>query len=148
MTRITFIAAVAAASLAFASEKTTTVESTAHVPVEHDGCLDHTVRELGMSAKQRPGERVWNIGPQFLHPSLLENGKVNVRIEKGEKVSTVYATATWPGGLKPDEAQAEIEQRLTSMTSMMSLACGAPPRSSVCNAQPSGSPAAACKHAP
>lgn len=148
MNRLVIAALCASASLAFAGEKSTTITSKASVPVDQDKCLDHTVRELGMSAKQVTGERVWNIGPQFIHPSIVEGGKVVVRIEKGEAKSTVFVVATWPGGLKPTEVQAEIEQRLTSMTSMMSLACGAPPSSSVCSAQPADAPAAACKHAP
>ena len=113
------------AAAAFAADSAgTTLETQSTVPVEQDGCLDHAVKELGMSARRVEGERRWTIGPQFLHPSVVQGGTLGVRIEKGEKASTVRVTATWPGSPKAKEVQPELESRVTAMASKIAQVCG------------------------
>jgi len=109
---------------AAAAEPLTTLEATAAVPTAQDGCLDISVRELGMSAKRVDGERRWTIGPQYLHPSVKAGGTFGVRFEKGEQATVVRVTATWPGARKAAEVQGELEQRLTSVVSKLSQICG------------------------
>lgn len=100
------------------------LEAKASVQAELDGCLDHAVKELGMSAKKQEGERRWVIAPQFLHPSLVPGGRIEVRMEKGEKASTVRVNVTFPGELKPAEVQQTIEERLITMTGKLAQICG------------------------
>ena len=60
-----------------------TLEATTPVGREQDRCLDHAVKELGMSAKRVENERRWTIGPQFLHPSIAPDGKLSVEMKPG-----------------------------------------------------------------
>lgn len=77
-----------------------------------------------MSAKRQEGERRWVIGPQFLHPSLVPGGLIEVRMEKGEKATTVRVSVAFPGELKPAEVQQTIEERLITMTGKLAQICG------------------------
>ncbi len=122
--RLTALTAVFLTRAAAAAEPTTALEMTALVPVANDSCLDPSVRELGMSAKRVDAERRWNIGAQYLHPTVKVGGTLVVRFEKGEAATTVRVTATWPGTRKPADVQAEIEQRLKAMASKLSQICG------------------------
>lgn len=125
-----------------------TVETRASVTAEFDGCLDHTVRELGMSAVRDPSARQWKIKPQFLHSALVPDGAVEVRIEKGAGETVVVARAIWPGGVKPVEAQSEIEQRLHAMAFKMTQSCGVAKPQPSCTLTATGAKAKACRHAP
>ncbi len=125
-----------------------TVETRAYVPPEHDGCLDHTVRELGMSAVRDGTARSWKIAPQFLHSALVPDGAVQVRFEKGTTGTEVIVRATWPGGAKPPEAQSEIEQRLHAMAFKMAQSCGVAKPEPTCHWSPAGAKPQACRHAP
>lgn len=117
----------------------TTVETTTKVPADQDGCLDHTVRELGMSAKKVDGERRWTIGPQFLHSAVAKAGTLGVKFEKGEQATVIRVTATWPGGPKDKSLQAELESRLQSMASKMAQLCGVTRATVACEVKdPSG----------
>lgn len=102
----------------------TTLETTTQVPPEQDACLDHSIKELGMSAKKVDNERRWTIGPQFLHPSVVKGGTFGVKLEKGEKASLVRITATWPGAPKAKDVQVELQSRLTAMAAKMAQICG------------------------
>lgn len=107
-----------------AASPTTTLETTAQVPPEQDACLDHSVRELGMSAKRVEGERRWTIGPQYLHASVKAGGTLGVRFEKAAGGTTVRVTATWPGGKKDAAVQPELEQRLRDVAQKLAQICG------------------------
>ncbi len=102
----------------------TELQTTSSVPADADSCLDHSVKELGMSAKRQPTDRVWKIGPQFLHPSIVPDGTVAVRFDKGATASTVRVTATWPGPPKAKDVQVELQSRLRSMAEKMTQLCG------------------------
>lgn len=105
-------------------EERTRVETSSRVSAEMDGCLDHSVKELGMSAKPRPNERAWNIGPQFLHPSIVPEGTLGVEFVKAEDGTTVRVLATWPGNPKEEATQLELEERLRAMARKMAQLCG------------------------
>lgn len=111
--------------LALASgEDRTKLETSSRVSAEMDGCLDHSVKELGMSAKPRPNERAWNIGPQFLHPSVVPDGTLGVEFIKAPDGTTVRVLATWPGSPKEEATQLELEERLRAMARKMAQLCG------------------------
>ncbi len=114
---------VGVAPLAYAEGRTTLVAATS-VPAEQDGCLDHTVKELGMSAKRKDKERKWNIGPQFVHPSLLPDGTVQVELSRVDPQSSITITLTWSGPLKEKAIESEIEQRAVAMAGKMAQMCG------------------------
>lgn len=102
----------------------TQLEIESDIPAQHDSCLDHSVRELGMSAKRVEKERRWNIGPQFVHPSIVPAGTVRLEMKPATATTTVKLTVTWPGGLKEKAQQAEIEERVTLMAQKMAQTCG------------------------
>lgn len=106
------------------NEDHTRVETSSRVSAEMDGCLDHSIKELGMSAKPRPNERAWNIGPQFLHPSVVPDGTLGVEFVKAQDGTTVRVLATWPGSPKEDAIQLELEERLRAMAHKMAQLCG------------------------
>lgn len=103
----------------------TTLEASTLVSRELDGCLDHAVKELGMSAKRVEKERRWKIGPQFLHPSLVPAGTLEVEMKPGERETLVQVTARWPGAAKEKPLQDELESRLTAIASKLAQMCGA-----------------------
>ncbi len=140
---------VASGGAASADEERTVLEVRSAVPLDHDGCLDHAVRELGMSAKRRGKERVWDIGPQFLHPSITPAGTIVVEVRKQEKQSDVLVTATWTGKRKEPGVERELEQRAAAMVTMMSRLCGASTPALACTVKEAGSGTPApCAHAP
>ena len=149
MIRTVILAMLAASPGATADAPAASVlETSASVPVDQDGCLDHTVRELGMSAKKQGTDRVWNIAPKFLHPSVAQGGTLTVRMEKGDKVSTVLVKATWPGGVKPKDIQPELEARLVAMTGKMGQLCGVNRPDVKCTFTPAGAAPTACNPTP
>ena len=146
-------AAVLAAALlsptAYAAEPpTTTLSASAEVTLEQDRCLDHTVKELGMSAKKVETERRWTIGPQYLHSAIVQGGTLGVRFDKGEKASVIRVTATWPGERKPADVQPEIEQRMVAMVTKMAQLCGVTQAAVTCTVTDPAGKAAACTPAP
>lgn len=125
-----------------------TLEAVSQVPVEQDGCLDHAVKELGMSAKRAEPERRWVIGSQFLHASVAKGGTLGVKLEKGERSTQVRVTATWPGEKKPKQVQEEIESRLSSMAAKMAQICGVIRPEVKCEVKDASGKAAACTGTP
>lgn len=142
------LCAVLLAHAALAAEPSTTLEGTAAVPAAQDGCLDTAVRELGMSAKKVEAERRWNIGPQYLHPSVKAGGTLGVRFEKGEQSTLVRVTATWPGDRKPKDVQPELEQRVVAMVSKLSQICGVVKADVKCTVTGPGGKSSACAPVP
>lgn len=125
----------------------TSVATTAAVPLAQDACLDHTVRELGMSAKKAEGAaRHWDIAPKFLHGALAKEATAafSVDLEKTDKAALVKVKATWPGAPKAKEVQLEIEERLRQMTAKMAQTCGVPRAEVTCVTTPAGGAAAPC----
>lgn len=120
------------------------LEAKASVQAELDSCLDHAVKELGMSAKKQEGERRWVIAPQFLHPSLVPSGTIEVRMEKGEKASTVRVNVSFPGELKPADVQRTIEERLITMTGKLAQICGVTHPEVSCTVSTKGGAPAQC----
>jgi hypothetical protein len=121
-----------------------TVQAQSLVPVDQDYCLDHAVKELGMSAKRVEGERRWVIGPQFLHSAVAKEGTLGVFIEKGATTSAVRVTATWPGAVKSKEVEEEIESRLVSMASKMAQNCGVTKPTVQCELKDAAGKASSC----
>lgn len=111
-------------SLAVAAEPQTQIAVRAPVPVDYDSCLDHAVKELGMSAKRIEQTRRWRIGPQFLHPSVVNGGSVTVEHVASTAKTTITVTAAWPGAPKEPVLQAELQERLTAMATKMAQLCG------------------------
>ena len=127
-----------------AGEPRSTVQVTAPVPAESDGCLDHTVKELGMSAKRVEKERRWNIGPQYLHPSVAKDGAFTVEHVKTGEHTTVTVVVSWPGALKAPAVQAELEERLRAMVTKMTQLCGVLKPALTCTVSSAGAAAAPC----
>lgn len=130
------------------AEGRTTLEATTSVQEDQDACLDHTVKELGMSAKRRDKERKWNIGPQFLHPSLLPDGTVLVELARGDKKGAIALQLDWAGGLKDKAVQSEIEQRAVAIVGKMAQMCGLTKPAVRCTTTVGNGAAAACTHLP
>jgi hypothetical protein len=120
------------------------VVTSSEVTAEMDGCLDHSVRELGMSAKREGEARSWRIGPQFLHPTVAPEGTLQVRFEKAPTRTKIVVDATWPGALKADDVQREIESRLRAMAEKLAQVCGVTKPAVECVATPAGGAAKAC----
>jgi hypothetical protein len=116
------------------------------VPLAQDGCLDHTVRELGMSAKRAEGSaRHWDIAPKFLHGALAKDaGTFTIDFEKTDKATQVRVRASWPGAPKESAVQLEIEERLRLMTVKMTQLCSVLKPQIACTRTPAGGAAAAC----
>lgn len=129
------------------AEGRTRLEASTTMALEQDACLDHTVKELGMSAKRKDKERRWIIGPQFLHPSLLPDGTVQIDMTRGEQSSTILVTLTWAGGRKEKAIESEIEQRGLAMVNKMAQMCGTTKPLVKCTTT-TGSDTAACAYAP
>ena len=123
----------------------TRLEVESDVPAQYDSCLDHSVRELGMSAKRVEKERRWNIGPQFVHPSIVPGGTVQVEMKPATATTSVKLTVTWPGGLKEKAQQADIEERVALMAQKMAQTCGVTQPKTRCTIAASGQAAAACR---
>ena len=122
----------------------TTLEATTTVSRELDGCLDHAVKELGMSAKRVEKERRWTIGPQFLHPSLVPAGTLAVEMKPGDSETLVQVTAHWPGAPKDKPVQAELEDRVTAIASKLAQMCGVIHPTVRCTLGSGGGPAGTC----
>jgi hypothetical protein len=122
----------------------TTLTVTAELPPSQDYCLDHSVKELGMSATKVEGERRWVIGPQFLHPSVVAGGAFGIRFDKGEKATALRVTATWPGGKKEPALQTELESRVVAMMTKTVQLCGSPKAAITCTVQAPGAAAEPC----
>jgi hypothetical protein len=125
-------------------EQATTLEATTPVSGEHDRCLDHAVKELGMSARQVEKERRWSIGPQFLHPSIVPAGSLEVQMKPGEQQTVVQVTARWPGGPKDRAVQEEIESRVTAIASKLAQMCGVVAPAVRCTLGQAGTAPVAC----
>lgn len=139
--------ALASAGRAAPPAASTQVATQASVPVAQDGCLDHTVRELGMSAKRAEGAaRHWDIAPKFLHGALAKEAAatLTVDLDKQEKATQVMVRASWPGAPKEAEVQREIEERLRLMASKMAQTCGVIRPEVACTTTPAGAAAAPC----
>ena len=123
----------------------TTLQTTTPVSRELDGCLDHAVKELGMSAKRVEKERRWTIGPQFLHPAIVPAGTLTVEMKPGERETLVQVTARWPGAAKEAPVQAELEDRMTAIASKLAQMCGIITPVVQCTLSNGGAAPAACK---
>jgi hypothetical protein len=140
------LAVLALATTARANNETSrsTVETTSSVGLENDRCLDHSIKELGMSAKREGELRSWKIGPQFLHPALVPQGGVQVRFEKAADKSTVRVLAGWPGALKAKDTQGDIEDRMRAIASKLAQICGIIHPVVTCSVTPAGGASAPC----
>ena len=128
-----------------AEQVRSSLEATTAVARAQDGCLDHAVKELGMSARRVENERRWTIGPQFLHPSLVPEGKLSVQMKAGEGETLVQVTAQWPGPAKEKAVQAEVEERLTVIASKLAQVCGVVSPVIRCTLSDGGAVPPACK---
>ena len=125
----------------------TSVSVQAPVPLAQDSCLDHTVKELGMSAKKADSPaRHWDIAPKFLHGALAKDvaASVSVELEKTDKATLIHVRAAWSGAPKDKDVQLEIEERLRLMTTKMAQQCNVVRPELVCTTTPAGGVAAPC----
>ena len=122
-----------------------TLEATTPVDRTNDRCLDHAVKELGMSAKRVENERRWTIGPQFLHPSIAPEGRLSVEMKPTERETVVQVTAQWPGPAKEKAVQAELEDRITAIAGKIAQICGVITPAVRCTLSDAGAPPGACK---
>ena len=122
-----------------------TLEATTPVDRANDRCLDHAVKELGMSARRVENERRWTIGPQFLHPSIVPEGRLWVEMKSTERETLVQVTAQWPGPAKEKAVQAELEDRITLIASKLAQVCGVVTPAVRCTLSDAGAPPGACK---
>lgn len=141
-------AALLTQAAAAADAPATTLSASAEVPAAMDSCLDHSVKELGMSAKKVETERRWVIGPQYLHSAVVTGGTFGVRFDKGEKATAVKVTATWPGGRKDQDIQPELELRMVAVVTKIVQLCGSAQAKVTCTVQEPGAAAAPCAAAP
>ncbi len=126
---------------------TTKVAAQTSVPLAQDGCLDHTVKELGMSAKKAEGPaRHWDIAPRFLHGALAKDpaATLTVDLERSDKAALVIVRAGWAGAPKDKATQAELEERLRLMAAKMAQQCGVTKAEVTCTVAPAGGVAAPC----
>lgn len=124
-----------------AASTSTTVETQSSVPPKQDACLDHGVKELGMSAKRAdPLARRWDIAPKFLHAVLASDARaaLTVELEKLEAKSIVRIRARWSGAPQRSDVQLEIEERLRSMAHKIAQLCGVPRPDVTCTTTPAG----------
>lgn len=135
---------LAGTALATTQGKRVILEATVSVPVEHDSCLDHSVRELGMSAKRVEKQRRWHIGPQFLHPTVKEGGAVELEVKMGTTESVVVVRASWLGGAKEEKTQVEIESRFQAIAAKMAQMCGVIAPTVKCTRVIDGEPSQRC----
>lgn len=125
----------------------TSVMVQVQMPLAQDACLDHTVKDLGMSAKKIEGPaRHWDIAPKFLHGVLAKDvgAAVNVELEKTDKATLIHVHAVWSGAPKDKDVQLEIEERLRSMTVKMAQECNVVKPELACTTTPAGGAAAPC----
>jgi hypothetical protein len=122
-----------------------TLEATTPVDRANDRCLDHAVKELGMSARRVENERRWTIGPQFLHPSIVPEGRLWVQMKPTERETLVQVTAQWPGPAKESAVQAELEDRITAIAGKLAQTCGVVKPAVRCTLSDAGAPPGACK---
>ncbi len=121
------------------------------VPLTHDACLDHTVKELGMSATRAAGPaRHWDIAPKFLHGALAKDtaAKLTVDLEKSDTATTVAVRTSFAGAPKEKATQAELEERLRLMATKMAQQCGVIKPELACTLTPAGGVAAPCAPPP
>jgi hypothetical protein len=143
MRTVPVLIVMAASALGAEPPRTELLASTL-LPLEADGCLDHAVKELGMSAKRLEKERRWKIGPQFIHPSIVEGGTVGVELKKGEHGTSVEVRVSWPGAPKADVEQSEVEERVSLVAGKMAQMCGVTQPEVRCELVPAGGAARAC----
>lgn len=136
----------AASQVSIAGEPpVTAVTVSGAVPVDQSACLVHSVKELGMSAKRIEPERRWSIKPQFLHPSLVPDGQIEIELSSHAESTRATVTARWPGPQKEAAMQAEIEERLRAMIEKMTQLCGVTRAPLRCEVATTGTPSAACR---
>ncbi|MBI1949399.1 MAG: hypothetical protein HYS27_27175 [Deltaproteobacteria bacterium] len=125
----------------------TTVVVQTPIPLAHDACLDHAVKELGMSAKRAEGAaRHWDIAAKFLHATVAKDvgAALTVDLEKGDKSTLIKVRTSWPGAPKDKAVQLEMEERLRAMATKMSQQCGVTKPELACTVTPAGGAAAPC----
>lgn len=144
LTLIAFTALLASPAAAVEAERTS-LEVSAPVPAELDGCLDRAVKELGMSARRVEKERRWNIGPQFLHPSVVKGGTLTVEYRARGGQTLVVVEASWPGARKEPAVQAELQERVRGMVSKLVQICGVLKPELACRVAAAGAAPAACE---
>jgi hypothetical protein len=147
--RATLLAAALLSQAAAAADApATTLSASAEVPAAMDSCLDHSVKELGMSAKKVESERRWVIGPQYLHSAVAKDGAFGLRFDKGPSATVIKVTATWPGARKGADIQPELEMRMVAVVTKIVQLCGVAKAPITCTVQESGAAAAPCAAAP
>lgn len=142
------IAAVADAPKTTLKTTLTTLSTSAEVPAAMDSCLDHSVKELGMSAKKVDSERRWVIGPQYLHSAVAKDGTFGLRFDKGPAATAIRVTATWQGARKGADVQPELELRMIAVVTKIVQLCGVARAPVTCTVQEPEAAAAPCAAAP
>ncbi|MBI4815898.1 MAG: hypothetical protein HY791_06565 [Deltaproteobacteria bacterium] len=128
-----------------AGEARTKIVAHSEVAAESDGCLDHAVKELGMSAKRQEARRAWTIGPQFLHSSVVTGGALELLIDRQPTGSKIVVTTSFPATSRSEVDEKEIESRVGAIASKMAQLCGVTRPVVRCEVTPASGPARACR---
>lgn len=126
----------------------TTVVLAMTLPPSADRCLDHAVRELGMSAKRAGTERRWDILPRFVHPSVVEGGAFTLVLATRPEGAEVNLTLRWRGAPQPDAVAAEVHARLGAVMEKLAQICGVLRPTWTCTRTAGGAPPRTCAPPP
>lgn len=99
------------------------VRTSARLPASVDGCLDQSVKDLGVGAKKAPEGRAWTVGPEKIHAALVGKGGARIAASVAPEAADVTVEATWKGPLE-GEHRVELERRLKDMTARIGFFCG------------------------
>lgn len=107
------------------------VRTAARLPASVDGCLDQSVKDLGVSAQRVPDARAWTVGPEKIHSALVGKGAATIAAQIAADTAEVTVEASWKGALAGAQ-RVELERRLKDMTARIGFFCGQMKTAVVC----------------
>lgn len=115
------------------------VRTSTRLPASVDGCLDQSVKDLGVGAKKVADARAWTVGPEKIHAALVGKGEVRVAANVSAEAVDVTVEAAWKGPLE-GEHRAELERRLRDMAARIGFFCGERQAQVQCQSGPAAAP--------
>ena len=97
-----------------------------------------------MSARRVESERRWTIGPQFLHPSIVPEGRLWIQMKPTERDAGA-GDGPVAGPAKEKAVQAELEDRITLVAGKLAQMCGVVTPAVRCTLSDGGAAPGACK---